>query len=94
MDELLGPIRANWTRYLYAAAVLPLRVAWLPLSYLVAVLKALFAPAGYVLAYIGTWIVAIANFLVSLEVHLTPICPPQQRNEQANTHSRSHCTHL
>ncbi|OAQ63468.1 hypothetical protein VFPPC_09846 [Pochonia chlamydosporia 170] len=60
----------NWTRYLsYIAATLalPLRIAWIPLSYVFAILKAIFAPAGYILSYLGGWVAAIANFLVSLE---------------------------
>lgn len=64
----------NWTRYLSwitATFAFPLRMAWIPLSYVLAVLKAVFAPAGYILAYFGGWVSAIARFLVSLEVTMS-----------------------
>ncbi|KID87118.1 hypothetical protein MGU_05896 [Metarhizium guizhouense ARSEF 977] len=69
--HILQPIRSlNWTRYLgliTAALSLPLRLAWIPLSRLLALVTTLLAPAGYVLAYLGSWAAAVARFLVSLE---------------------------
>ncbi|KFG77677.1 hypothetical protein MANI_016472 [Metarhizium anisopliae] len=69
--HILQPIRSlNWTRYLgliTTALSLPLRLAWIPLSRLLALVTTLLAPAGYVLAYLGSWAAAVARFLVSLE---------------------------
>lgn len=74
--HILQPIRSlNWTRYLgliTTALSLPLRLAWIPLSRLLALVTTLLAPAGYVLAYLGSWAAAVARFLVSLEVRFQP----------------------
>ncbi|KHN94625.1 uncharacterized protein MAM_07531 [Metarhizium album ARSEF 1941] len=60
----------DWTRplsYMTAGLTLPLRLAFIPLSYVLAVLAVLLAPAGHILAYLGSWVAAMAALLVSLE---------------------------
>lgn len=91
--HILQPIRSlNWTRYLgliTAALSLPLRLAWIPLSRLLALVTTLLAPAGYVLAYLGSWAAAVARFLVSLEVRFQPsyMCAKKLTRSSPCTHS-------
>ncbi|KAG6121770.1 hypothetical protein E4U14_001248 [Claviceps sp. LM454 group G7] len=47
--------------------VFPLRVLWTPVSYLVRVSKAVFAPVAYVLEYAGGWVGYLVGVLISLE---------------------------
>ncbi|KAH0595238.1 hypothetical protein MHUMG1_06987 [Metarhizium humberi] len=88
--HILQPIRSlNWTRYLgliTAALSLPLRLAWIPLSRLLALVTTLLAPAGYVLAYLGSWAAAVARFLVSLE----PLYTFDEPEDASSHRRRSH----
>ncbi|KAG6025498.1 hypothetical protein E4U41_001505 [Claviceps citrina] len=59
-----------WARYaalLASGVVFPLYVLWTPVSYLVRVLQAVFAPVRYVLDYAGGWVDCLVGFLISLE---------------------------
>ncbi|KAG6192712.1 hypothetical protein E4U27_002145 [Claviceps purpurea] len=59
-----------WGRYaalLAHGVVLPLRVLWTPVSYLVGVSKAVFAPVAYVLDYAGGWVGYLVGVLIGLE---------------------------
>ncbi|EFY93229.1 hypothetical protein MAC_00467 [Metarhizium acridum CQMa 102] len=69
MDEPSSAIHTivHIVRYIAAALSLPLRLAWIPLSYVLALVSNLLAPAGYILGYLGGWVGAVAGLLVSLE---------------------------
>ncbi|KAG6064252.1 hypothetical protein E4U32_000424 [Claviceps aff. humidiphila group G2b] len=59
-----------WGRYaalLARGVVFPLRVLWTPVSYLVGVSKAVFAPVAYVIDYAGGWVGYLVGVLIGLE---------------------------
>ncbi|KAL7925298.1 hypothetical protein ACQKWADRAFT_283589 [Trichoderma austrokoningii] len=47
--------------------VFPLRIAFIPISYLLGVLRVVFAPAIYLFSYITGWCRAVVDFVVSLQ---------------------------
>lgn len=47
---------------------LPLRLAYVPLSYVLSALGVLFAPAFFLLSYLASWCRGVMEFIVALQV--------------------------
>ncbi|KAG5977667.1 hypothetical protein E4U55_006632 [Claviceps digitariae] len=74
LTTILHIIKSSWSfpwarcvALLVSGVVFPLRVLWTPVSFLVGVLQAVFAPVGYVLDYAGGWVSYVAGILISFE---------------------------
>ena len=66
-----GVAAVPWSRYLsWAGAVLalPLRLVWVPVRFLAAVVLGLLAPVLHMLSYALSWVAAIYAFFAGLEV--------------------------
>ncbi len=72
---------------------LPLRLVWLPLSYVASFLRVLFAPALYVASYALSCVNAFIAFVVSLEVSCLPSPLLRIMNLYLTSFPCSHYTH-
>ncbi|KAJ6438643.1 activator subunit [Purpureocillium lavendulum] len=66
LGELLGQL-GQLAQLVRAVVAAPLRLVWLPLSYVARFLLVLFAPAIYLASYALAWANALVAFVVSLE---------------------------
>lgn len=70
LSAVLDGLRTGlyYASYIGRLFTFPIRLAYVPISYLLSALRVVFAPAIYLFSYITGWCRGVIDFVVSLQV--------------------------